>query len=148
METLQVLETHIFHSFLKDRLNRKMDNYTRMEISTRSEMQRYDVTSYSLSVRIHYYPMNLMSIFFFFFLRCRLKATVEVTRRPTMQEIQARRRSSITETGPNKRLGMSLPNLGDEQMNIAFYRNGIIMSDTGTAGANDAALLFIILSSN
>lgn len=65
-----------------------------------------------------------------------------------MQEIQARRRSSITETGPNKRLGMSLPNLGDEQMNIAFYRNGIIMSDTGTAGANDAALLFIILSSN
>lgn len=66
METLQVLETHIFHSFLKDRLNRKMDNYTRMEISTRSEMQRYDVTSYSLSVRIHYYPMNLMSIFFFF----------------------------------------------------------------------------------
>lgn len=66
METLQVLETHIFHSFLKDRLNRKMDNYTRMEISTRSEMQRYDVTSYSLSVRIDYYPMNLMSIFFFF----------------------------------------------------------------------------------
>uniref|UniRef100_A0A3P8VFK6 DENN domain containing 3 n=1 Tax=Cynoglossus semilaevis TaxID=244447 RepID=A0A3P8VFK6_CYNSE len=106
----KVLETHIFHSFLKDRLNRKMDNYTRMEISTRSEMQRYD-------------------------------ATVEVTRRPTMQEIQARRRSSITETGPNKRLGMSLPNLRDEQMNIAFYRNGIIMSDTGTAGANDAALL-------
>uniref|UniRef100_A0A671U674 DENN domain containing 3 n=1 Tax=Sparus aurata TaxID=8175 RepID=A0A671U674_SPAAU len=36
----KVLETHIFHSFLRDRLNRKMDNYARMELSTRSEMQR------------------------------------------------------------------------------------------------------------
>ncbi|KAF3691884.1 DENN domain-containing protein 3 [Channa argus] len=36
----KVLETHIFHSFLKDRLNRKMDNYARMELSTRSEMQK------------------------------------------------------------------------------------------------------------
>ncbi|XP_068592187.1 DENN domain-containing protein 3-like isoform X5 [Cebidichthys violaceus] len=35
----QVLETHIFHFFLKDRLNRKMDNFARMELSTRSEMQ-------------------------------------------------------------------------------------------------------------
>uniref|UniRef100_A0A7N6BQH3 UDENN domain-containing protein n=1 Tax=Anabas testudineus TaxID=64144 RepID=A0A7N6BQH3_ANATE len=34
-----VLETHIFHSFLKDRLNRKMDNFARMELNTRSEMQ-------------------------------------------------------------------------------------------------------------
>lgn len=38
---LQVLETHIFHSFLKDRLNRKMDSFARMELSTRSEMQKY-----------------------------------------------------------------------------------------------------------
>lgn len=38
---LQVLETHIFHSFLKDRLNRKMDNFARMELSTRSEMQKW-----------------------------------------------------------------------------------------------------------
>lgn len=37
---LQVLETYIFHSFLKDRLNRKIDNYARMELNTRSEMQR------------------------------------------------------------------------------------------------------------
>uniref|UniRef100_A0A4W6DXT0 DENN domain containing 3 n=1 Tax=Lates calcarifer TaxID=8187 RepID=A0A4W6DXT0_LATCA len=37
----KVLETHIFHSFLKDRLNRKMDNYARMELSTRSEMQKF-----------------------------------------------------------------------------------------------------------
>uniref|UniRef100_A0A673B7Y7 DENN domain-containing protein 3-like n=1 Tax=Sphaeramia orbicularis TaxID=375764 RepID=A0A673B7Y7_9TELE len=34
----KVLETHIFHSFLKDRLNRKMDNFSRMELSTRSEI--------------------------------------------------------------------------------------------------------------
>lgn len=37
---LQVLETHIFHSFLKDRLNRKMDSFARMELSTRSETQK------------------------------------------------------------------------------------------------------------
>ncbi|XP_028673916.2 DENN domain-containing protein 3 isoform X1 [Erpetoichthys calabaricus] len=36
----KVLETHIFHSFLKARLNRKMDSYTRMEINTRSETHR------------------------------------------------------------------------------------------------------------
>lgn len=40
MLVLQVLETHIFHSFLKDRLNRRMDNYARMELMTRSEMQK------------------------------------------------------------------------------------------------------------
>lgn len=37
---LQVLETYIFHSFLKDRLNRKMDSYARMELVTRSEMHK------------------------------------------------------------------------------------------------------------
>ncbi|CDQ96304.1 unnamed protein product [Oncorhynchus mykiss] len=36
----KVLETHIFHSFLKDRLNRKMDAFTRMEVNTRSETQK------------------------------------------------------------------------------------------------------------
>ncbi|RXN00197.1 DENN domain-containing protein 3 [Acipenser ruthenus] len=36
----KVLETHIFHSFLKARLNRKMDAFTRMELSTRSEAHR------------------------------------------------------------------------------------------------------------
>uniref|UniRef100_A0A665WJ76 DENN domain-containing protein 3-like n=1 Tax=Echeneis naucrates TaxID=173247 RepID=A0A665WJ76_ECHNA len=36
----KVLDTYIFHSFLKDRLNRKIDNYARMEHSTRSEMQK------------------------------------------------------------------------------------------------------------
>ncbi|XP_042563280.1 DENN domain-containing protein 3-like, partial [Clupea harengus] len=35
----EVLESHIFHIFLKDRLNRKMDAYTRMEQSTRSEAE-------------------------------------------------------------------------------------------------------------
>lgn len=37
---LQVLETHVFHSFLRDRLNRKMDNFARVELRSRSEMQR------------------------------------------------------------------------------------------------------------
>uniref|UniRef100_A0A3P8RL27 DENN domain containing 3 n=1 Tax=Amphiprion percula TaxID=161767 RepID=A0A3P8RL27_AMPPE len=78
----KVLETHIFHSFLKDRLNKKMDNFARMELGTRSEI---------------------------------MKAMVEVPRRPTMQEIQARRKSSVTEIRLSKRLGMSLPNLGDDQ---------------------------------
>ncbi|XP_042345689.1 DENN domain-containing protein 3-like [Plectropomus leopardus] len=95
----KVLETHIFHSFLKDRLNRKMDNFARMELSTRSEMQR-------------------------------MKALVEVPRRPTMKEIQARRQSSVTENKLSKRLGMSLPNL---DQTISFQRNTlltrIIMSD-------------------
>ncbi|KAM9852525.1 DENN domain-containing protein 3-like [Aulostomus maculatus] len=99
---MKVLETHIFHSFLKDRLSRKMDNFTRMELSTRSEMQK-------------------------------MKAMVEVPRRPTMQEIQARRRSSITEKSLIKRPVMSLPNLGDDQT-IIFQRNTlltrIIMPDT------------------
>ncbi|XP_039973997.1 DENN domain-containing protein 3-like isoform X2 [Xiphias gladius] len=97
----KVLETHIFNSFLKDRLNRKMDNYARMELSTRSEMQK-------------------------------IKGMAEAPRRPTMQEIQAQRKSSIAENRLNKRLGMSLPNLGDAQT-ISFQRNtlltGIIMSD-------------------
>ncbi|XP_071324269.1 DENN domain-containing protein 3-like isoform X1 [Trachinotus anak] len=97
----KVLETYIFHSFLKDRLNRKIDNYARMELGTRSEMQK-------------------------------MKAMVEVPRRPTMQEIQARRKSSITENRLNKRLGMSLPNLGEAQT-ISFQRNTmltrIIVSD-------------------
>ncbi|XP_070767855.1 DENN domain-containing protein 3-like [Enoplosus armatus] len=97
----KVLETHIFHSFLKDRLNRKMDNFARMELCTRSEMQK-------------------------------MKAMVEVPRRPTMQEIQARRRSSIIESTLSKRLGMSLPNLRDDQT-INLQRNTLqtrtIMSD-------------------
>ncbi|KAJ8273365.1 hypothetical protein GJAV_G00100790 [Gymnothorax javanicus] len=36
----KVLDTHIFHSFLKDRLNRKMDSFSRVELATRSEAQR------------------------------------------------------------------------------------------------------------
>ncbi|KAI4888590.1 hypothetical protein NFI96_007708, partial [Prochilodus magdalenae] len=36
----KVLDTHIFHSFLRERLNRKMDAFTRMEINTRSEAYR------------------------------------------------------------------------------------------------------------
>ncbi|XP_074509876.1 DENN domain-containing protein 3-like isoform X2 [Sebastes fasciatus] len=97
----EVLETHIFHFFLKDRLNRKMDNFARMELSTRSEMQK-------------------------------MKAMVEVPRRPTMQEIQARRKSSAPGSQLSKRLGMSLPNLEDDQT-ISFRRNllltKIVLSD-------------------
>ncbi|XP_070822891.1 DENN domain-containing protein 3-like [Chaetodon trifascialis] len=89
----KVLETHIFHSFLKDRLNRKMDSFARMELGTRSAMQK-------------------------------MKAMVEVCR-PTMQEIQAHRKSSVTESRLNKRLGMSLPNLRDDQT-INFQRNSLL----------------------
>nr|XP_020468528.1 DENN domain-containing protein 3-like [Monopterus albus] len=78
----KVLETHIFHSFLKDRLNRKMDNYARMEHSSRSEMK---------------------------------KMKVKVLPRSTMKDIQAWRKSDIPETRPNKRMGMSLPNLRDHR---------------------------------
>uniref|UniRef100_UPI0037E7B832 DENN domain-containing protein 3-like isoform X2 n=1 Tax=Semicossyphus pulcher TaxID=241346 RepID=UPI0037E7B832 len=99
----KVLETHIFHSFLKDRLNRKMDDFARMELGTRSEMQK-------------------------------MKAMVEVPCRPTMQEIQARRKSSMTENRLSKRLGMSLPNLMDDQT-ISFQRNtmpsNIVVSEPG-----------------
>ncbi|KAM6972971.1 DENN domain-containing protein 3 [Aplochiton taeniatus] len=36
----KVLDTHIFHSFLKDRLNRKVDSFTRMELHTRPAAYR------------------------------------------------------------------------------------------------------------
>ncbi|XP_046690744.1 DENN domain-containing protein 3 isoform X1 [Silurus meridionalis] len=36
----QVLETHIFHSFLKDCLNKKMDAFIQMKMNTRSEAAR------------------------------------------------------------------------------------------------------------
>ncbi|XP_028326168.1 DENN domain-containing protein 3-like isoform X2 [Gouania willdenowi] len=78
----KVLETHTFHSFLKDRLNQKMDAFARMELSTRSEIHT-------------------------------TRTMVEGARRPTMQEFQAREKSSIPENKLSKRLGMSLPNLGD-----------------------------------
>ncbi|XP_077455086.1 DENN domain-containing protein 3-like [Stigmatopora argus] len=90
-----VLETHIFHSFLRDRLNRKMDNFARMEISTRSEMQK-------------------------------MKASLESPRRPTMQEIQARRRSSLPEYKLITRQGMSLPNPGDQDQSINFQRSSLL----------------------
>lgn len=38
----QVLDTHIFHSFLRDRLNRKWDAFSRMEQNTRDNAHRYD----------------------------------------------------------------------------------------------------------
>uniref|UniRef100_A0A672FWG1 DENN domain-containing protein 3-like n=1 Tax=Salarias fasciatus TaxID=181472 RepID=A0A672FWG1_SALFA len=43
----KVLDTHIFHSFLRDRLNKKMDSFARMELSTRSEMQKLVVSTAS-----------------------------------------------------------------------------------------------------
>ncbi|KAM9839076.1 DENN domain-containing protein 3 isoform 2-T2 [Aulostomus maculatus] len=36
----KVLETHIFHSFLRDRLNRKQDSFSRMEQNTRNHAQK------------------------------------------------------------------------------------------------------------
>uniref|UniRef100_A0AAR2IHC4 UDENN domain-containing protein n=1 Tax=Pygocentrus nattereri TaxID=42514 RepID=A0AAR2IHC4_PYGNA len=78
----KVLESHIFHSFLKDRLSRKTDAFTRMELSTRTEAQK-------------------------------MKAGIENPRRPTMQEMA--RKYSCPENRLSKRLGASLPNLGEEK---------------------------------
>ncbi|NXK86032.1 DEND3 protein, partial [Formicarius rufipectus] len=39
----KVLETYMFHSFLKARLNRKMDDFARLELSTQSEEDRLDL---------------------------------------------------------------------------------------------------------
>ncbi|NWR34383.1 DEND3 protein, partial [Tachuris rubrigastra] len=39
----KVLETYMFHSFLKARLNRKMDAFARLELSTQSEEDRFDL---------------------------------------------------------------------------------------------------------
>uniref|UniRef100_A0A674ELC6 DENN domain-containing protein 3 n=1 Tax=Salmo trutta TaxID=8032 RepID=A0A674ELC6_SALTR len=74
----KVLDTHIFHSFLKDRLNRKMDAFTCMELSTRTEDYR---------------------------------SMTESPRRPTMQELA--RKYTSPESRLSKRLGASLPNLGE-----------------------------------
>ncbi|KAK6327886.1 hypothetical protein J4Q44_G00035320 [Coregonus suidteri] len=76
----KVLDTHIFHSFLRDRLNRKMDAFTRMELSTRTEAYR-------------------------------LRSMTESPRRPTMQELA--RKYTSPESRLSKRLGASLPNLGE-----------------------------------
>uniref|UniRef100_A0A3Q0SBF3 DENN domain containing 3 n=1 Tax=Amphilophus citrinellus TaxID=61819 RepID=A0A3Q0SBF3_AMPCI len=98
----KVLETHIFHSFLKDRLNRKMDSFARLDT-----------------------PLSPSS---------RIKAVVAAPHRPTMQQIQARRRGSISENRLTKRLGMSLPNLREDQT-ISFQRNTLLsrtlISDPG-----------------
>ncbi|KAG7240953.1 hypothetical protein INR49_026128 [Caranx melampygus] len=44
---LVVLETHIFHSFLRDRLNRKSDTFSRMEQNTRNNACRTGYSSYT-----------------------------------------------------------------------------------------------------
>ncbi|XP_077405367.1 DENN domain-containing protein 3 [Vanacampus margaritifer] len=43
----KVLETHIFHSFLRDRLNRKQDSFSRMEQNTRNLAHRNRVVTES-----------------------------------------------------------------------------------------------------
>ncbi|XP_063041761.1 DENN domain-containing protein 3 isoform X2 [Engraulis encrasicolus] len=40
----KVLDTHIFHSFLRDRLNQKMDAFSRLELNTRSETHKQRTT--------------------------------------------------------------------------------------------------------
>uniref|UniRef100_A0A3P9Q2C8 DENN domain containing 3 n=1 Tax=Poecilia reticulata TaxID=8081 RepID=A0A3P9Q2C8_POERE len=96
-----VLDTHIFHSFLRDRLNKKIDYFARMELSTRAE---------------------IMSV-------------VEVPRRPTMQEILTRRKSSGVGSKLSKRLGMSLPNLGGYQCFLSFFAIKFIFSSLFTFSA-------------
>ncbi|PWA33516.1 hypothetical protein CCH79_00007676, partial [Gambusia affinis] len=108
-----VLDTHIFHSFLRDRLNKKMDYFARMELSTRAEMQK--------------------------------RSVVGVPRRPTMQEILTRRKSSVVGNKLSKRLGMSLPNLGGYQV-ISFEKNPLltrgIMSDSALKTPPDPVKVF------
>ncbi|XP_024251184.1 DENN domain-containing protein 3 isoform X3 [Oncorhynchus tshawytscha] len=82
----KVLDTHIFHSFLRDRLTRKMDAFTRMELSTRTEAYR-------------------------------LRSMTESPRRPTMQELA--RKYTSPESRLSKRLGASLPNLGESGASLA-----------------------------
>lgn len=64
----------------------------------------------------------------------RMKAMVEAPRRPTMQEIQARRKSSTPGIQVSTRRGISLPNLEDDTT-TSFKRNSaqsrIIASDHG-----------------
>ncbi|XP_051526905.1 DENN domain-containing protein 3 isoform X2 [Myxocyprinus asiaticus] len=79
----KVLDTHIFHTFLRDRLNRKKDAFTQMELNTCSETRR-------------------------------LRAMKESPRRPTVEEMS--HKYSRAETGLNKRLGMSMPNLADSRL--------------------------------
>uniref|UniRef100_A0A3B4FNG2 DENN domain-containing protein 3-like n=1 Tax=Pundamilia nyererei TaxID=303518 RepID=A0A3B4FNG2_9CICH len=43
----KVLETHIFHSFLRDRLNRKWDTFSRMEQNTRNLMHKSGYRTYA-----------------------------------------------------------------------------------------------------
>uniref|UniRef100_A0A3B4TWN3 DENN domain containing 3 n=1 Tax=Seriola dumerili TaxID=41447 RepID=A0A3B4TWN3_SERDU len=65
----KVLETYIFHSFLKDRLNRKIDNYARMELSTRSEIGIYPILCLNLYTGVQTSgnkQFNISSIFLAF----------------------------------------------------------------------------------
>ncbi|KAM9738310.1 DENN domain-containing protein 3 isoform 3-T3 [Menidia menidia] len=79
----KVLETHIFHSFLRDRLNRKRDTFSRMELSTRNHSQSRNRT-------MTVYP-----------------------RRPPMLELSRNgyNRYTSPDRRLSKRLGASLPNL-------------------------------------
>lgn len=79
----KVLETHIFHSFLRDRLNRKRDTYSRMEQSMRNIAHR-----------------------------CRAM-TETPSRRPPMTDLSRTGYSSYTSPDHrlSKKLGASMPNL-------------------------------------
>lgn len=67
----------------------------------------------------------------------RIKTMTEVSRRPTMQEIQAQRRSSVGGARPAKSRGMSLPNLDLHQV-LRLRSNslltGLIMPECGQTG--------------
>lgn len=73
------------------------------------------------------YAVKRPTLHSFYHVSSRMKYMLEVPRRPTMQEIQTRRRSSFTETRLNKRLGASLPNFGFDG-SISFQRNTLLTS--------------------
>ncbi|KAF7664096.1 hypothetical protein LDENG_00189140 [Lucifuga dentata] len=106
----KVLETHIFHSFLRDRLNRKLDAFSRMELNTRN----------------YTYSRN--------------RAMTESPRRPPMSKLSRSGYSSYTspENRLSRRLGASLPNLEqpatDSMAAVNFSRPASLRKITPDAG--------------
>uniref|UniRef100_A0AAY5K9K8 UDENN domain-containing protein n=1 Tax=Esox lucius TaxID=8010 RepID=A0AAY5K9K8_ESOLU len=95
----KVLETHIFHSFLKDRLNRKMDVFTPC---------LFPIPACPFPQRlIHCNPTHLLLSFL------RMNAT-NISRRHTMQEM-AKKYSTGPDHHLTKSLGMRFSNLGEER---------------------------------
>uniref|UniRef100_A0A3Q1EI06 DENN domain containing 3 n=1 Tax=Acanthochromis polyacanthus TaxID=80966 RepID=A0A3Q1EI06_9TELE len=89
-------------------------------LETREPAEQQFYKKVNLVADVFYHILHTFS-----HLSTRMNSMAKLPRRPTMQEIQARRKSSITEKRLSKRLGMSLPNLGDNHT-ISFHRNSLL----------------------